>query len=117
MRIHVWIAVASVLLLTLVSSTLPQPARAVVQAPTFSSSYTPLTKFGSGMTKQEEREAEQRVGAHAFVCMGPAEYNVDISYCACSSSFSIVKGEENISLGTQAIACKQKTAERRLANG
>ena len=118
MRIRLWVVIASVLLLLMVGSRMPESASAVTQAaPTFSSSYTPLTKCGSGMTKKEEREAEERGSDIPSVCKGPAGYNVDISYSACSSSFSITKGEENISLGMQAIDWKQKNAEWRLANG
>ena len=90
---------------------------AMQSAPTFASSYTPLTKCGSGMTKKEEREAEQNGSDIPSLCKGPDGYNVDISYSACSSSFSIIKGEERISLGMQAVGWKQKTAEWRLANG
>ena len=65
--------------------------------PAFTSSYTSLTNCGSGMTKKEERESEQRGTDIPSVCKGPDGYNVDISYSACSSSFSVTKGEENIS--------------------
>jgi len=50
-------------------------------------------------------------------CKGFGGYDVFISYSACASSFSLVKGEENISLGMQAVDWKQKTVEWRLANG
>ena len=92
-------------------------ADAMQSAPTFSSSYTSLLKCGSGMTRKEEREAEERGSDIPSVCKGPDGYNVDISYSACSSSFSVTKGEENISLGMQSVGWKQKTAEWRLANG
>jgi hypothetical protein len=83
----------------------------------FSSVYSALTKCGSGMTKKEEREAEKHGSDIPTVCKGYGGYSVDISYSACSSSFSLVKGEERISLGMQAIDWKQKTVEWRLANG
>jgi hypothetical protein len=118
MRIPVIVTVGSALLLLMIGSKLPQSTRAAMQAaPTFSSSYTPLTKCGSGMTKKEEREAEARGSDIPSVCKGPGGYNLDISYSACSSSFSITKGEENIGLGMQSVDWKQKTAEWRLANG
>src|SRR4051812_31122299 len=118
MNIRVVAAIASAILLLTAGSTAPRLARAASQAvPNFSSSYTSLSKCGSGMTKKEEREAEQRGSDIPSLCKGPDGYNVDISYSACSSSFSITKGEENIPLGMQAIDWKQKTAEFRLANG
>jgi hypothetical protein len=118
MNIRVVAAIASVMLLLTASSTAPRLAHAASQAvPGFTSSYTSLAKCGSGMTKKEEREAAQRGSDIPSVCKGPDGYNVDISYSACSSSFSITRGEENISLGMQAIDWKQKTAEFRLANG
>ena len=85
--------------------------------PVFSSSYTPLTKCGSGMTKQEEREAEKHGSDIPSKCKGLAGYAVDISYSACSSSFTLTRGDERISLGMQAIDWPQKTVEWRLANG
>jgi len=118
MRIRVFVAIASVLLLLTISTQMPQPTRAATQAaPKFSSSYTTLTRCGSGMTKKEEREAEEHGSDIPTVCKGPDGYKLDISYSACSSSFSITKGEENISLGMQSVDWKQKTAEWRLANG
>ena len=93
-------------------------SRAAAQGATrFSSSYTALTKCGSGMTRKEEREAEKNGSDIPSVCKGLGGYVVDISYSACASNFSLVKGEENISLGMQAIDYKQKTVEWRLANG
>ncbi|MGZ8843128.1 MAG: hypothetical protein ACXW18_05665 [Pyrinomonadaceae bacterium] len=90
---------------------------ATPQTPTFSSSYTALTKCGSGMTKKEEREAEKNGQDIPTVCKGPDGYAVDISYSACSSNFSITKGDDSIGLGMQAIDWKQKAVEFRLANG
>lgn len=85
--------------------------------PKFSSSYSPLTNCGSGMTKKEEKEAEQNGSDIPSRCKGFGGYTVDISYSACSSQFSLTKGEENISLGMQAIDWKQKTIEWRMADG
>jgi hypothetical protein len=85
--------------------------------PVFSSSYTTLTKCGSGMTKKEEREAEKNGSDIPSKCKGLGGYFVDISYSACSSSFSLTRGDENISLGMQAVDWKQKTVEWRLADG
>jgi hypothetical protein len=94
------------------------PASATAQGATrFTSEYSALTKCGSGMTKQEEREAEKHGTDIPTRCKGYGGYYVDISYSACSSSFSLVKGEENISLGMQAGNWKQKTLEWRLADG
>jgi hypothetical protein len=85
--------------------------------PVFSSSYTTLVKCGSGMTKKEEREAEQNGSDIPSKCKGMGGYSVDISYSACSSSFNLTRGEESISLGMQAVGWKQKTVEWRLADG
>jgi hypothetical protein len=118
MRTPILVTIASILLLVVAISGLPRSVPGGTQAaPKFSSSYTPLTKCGSGMTKKEEREAEERGSDIPSVCKGPDGYNVDISYSACASSFSITKGEERISLGMQSVDWKQKTAEWRLANG
>jgi hypothetical protein len=118
MKISVMLTAVAVVAVVFGGSRLATPAADAMQsAPTFSSSYTPLTKCGSGMTRKEEREAEERGSDIPSVCKGPGGYNVDISYSACSSGFSITKGEENISLGMQSVDWKQKTAEWRLANG
>jgi len=85
--------------------------------PVFSSSYTTLTNCGSGMTKKEERDAEKHGQDIPSKCKGLAGYSVDISYSACSSNFSLTRGDENIPLGMQAIAWPQKTVEWRLADG
>ena len=85
--------------------------------PVFSSQYTALTKCGSGMTRKEEREAEKHGSDIPSKCKGLAGYAVDISYSACASSFSLTRGDENISLGMQAVDWKQKTVEWRLADG
>jgi hypothetical protein len=92
-------------------------AAAQQASPVFSSSYTDLTKCGSGMTKKEEREAEKNGSDIPSLCKGYDGYNVYISYSACASSFSITKGEESISLGMQSVGWKQKTVEWRMANG
>ncbi len=83
----------------------------------FSSAYTALTKCGSGMTRKEERETEKNGSDIPSKCRGLGGYVVDISYSACASNFSLVKGDENIPLGMQSVGWKQKTVEWRLANG
>lgn len=85
--------------------------------PIFSSSYTALTKCGSGMTRKEEREAEKNGQDIPTRCKGYGGYDVYIYYSACASHFSLTKGDENISLGTQAVNWKQKTVEWRMADG
>ena len=85
--------------------------------PVFSSSYTDLTRCGSGMTKKEEREAEKHGQDIPTLCKGYDGYSVSIDYSACASSFRITKGEEDISLGMQSVGWKQKTVEWRMANG
>jgi hypothetical protein len=117
MRTPMLVTIASIFLLVVAISGLPRSVPGRTQAPKFSSSYTPLTKCGSGMTKKEEREAEERGSDSPSVCKGPDGYQLDISYSACASSFSITKGEERTSLGMQSVDWKQKTAEWRLANG
>gem|GEM_PF-558030 len=93
------------------------PAAAVEGPVRFSSAYSPLTKCGSGMTKKEEREAEQQGSDIPTRCKGFGGYDVYIYYSACASIFTLDKGDENISLGMQAVDWKQKTVEWRLANG
>jgi hypothetical protein len=85
--------------------------------PVFSSNYTTLLKCGSGMTKKEERESEKNGSDIPSKCKGMGGYSVDISYSACASSFSLTRGDENISLGMQSVGWKQKTVEWRLADG
>jgi hypothetical protein len=85
--------------------------------PVFSSRYTTLTNCGSGMTKKEEREAEKNGTDIPSKCHGLGGYDVYISYSACASSFSLTRGEENISLGMQPVNWKQKQVEWRLADG
>jgi len=110
--------VSIIVLLVLGGAPARRTAFAQQTAPVFTSSYTELTKCGSGMTKKEEREAEKRGSDIPSLCKGPDGYNVDISYSACASSFSITKkNEENISLGMQSVGWKQKTVEWRMANG
>lgn len=83
----------------------------------FSSAYTTLTNCGSGMTKKEEREAEQQGSDIPTRCKGQGGYDVYIYYSACASIFTLTKGEESIALATQAVSWKQKTVEWRMANG
>jgi hypothetical protein len=108
---------------TLSSSITPAPefldsGSVTIQATTrFSSTYTALTKCGSGMTKKEEKEAEKNGTDIPTRCKGVGGYDVYIYYSACSSNFSLMKGDESISLGMQAINWTQKTVEWRMANG
>ncbi len=102
------------------STTHPVPATLVAAARSpirFSSAYTTLTNCGSGMTKKEEREAEQQGSDIPTRCKGYGGYDVYIYYSACASIFTLTKGEESIALATQAVSWKQKTVEWRLANG
>ena len=82
----------------------------------FSSSYTSLTNCGSGLTKAEEKEAEEHGTDLPSRCKGLAGYDVNISYSACSADISVDKGEESIHLATQSGNWKQNV-EWRLANG
>jgi hypothetical protein len=93
------------------------PAGTTQTATRFSSGYTALTKCGSGMTKKEEKEAAAQGSDIPTRCKGYGGYDVYIYYSACSSIFSLEKGEERISLGNQGVDWKQKTVEWRLANG
>ena len=93
------------------------PPSGAPSATRFSSAYTTLTKCGSGMTKKEEKEAEEHGSDIPTRCKGYGGYDVYIYYSACASIFSLDKGEESISLATQAVDWKQKTVEWRLANG
>jgi len=95
-----------------------RPVKDVPQSTTqFSSAYTPLTKCGSGMTKKEEKEAEEHGTDLPTRCKGLGGYDVYISYSACSSNISVEKGETSMPLAMQALSFKQKTVEWRLANG
>src|SRR6188474_276761 len=96
------LALVSITALLLIGgATAGRNADALQTNPVFSSSYTALTKCGSGMTRKEEREAEKNGSDIPSLCKGYDGYNVYITYSACASSFSITKGEENISLGMQ----------------
>lgn len=83
----------------------------------FSSKYSSLANCGSGLTKKEEREAEKQGSDIPTRCRGYGGYDVYIYYSACASILTLDKGEENISLGMQALGWTQKTVEWRLANG
>jgi hypothetical protein len=98
----------------LAATTTAAPAQG---ADRFTSAYTALTKCGSGMTKKEEKEAEEHGSDIPTRCKGYGGYDVYIYYSACSSNFSLEKGDENIPLGMQAIDWKQKNVEWRMANG
>jgi hypothetical protein len=65
---------------------------AVPQAnPVFSSSYTDLTKCGSGMTKKEEREAEKHGQDIPTLCKGYDGYSVSIDYSGLCFKFQDYK--------------------------
>jgi len=83
----------------------------------FSSRYTALTKCGSGLTKKEEKEAEEHGSDIPTRCKGFGGYDVYIYYSACSSIISLDRGDEVTPLATQAVDWKQKTVEWRMANG
>jgi hypothetical protein len=83
----------------------------------FSSRYTPLTKCGSGLTKKEEKEAEEHGSDIPTRCKGFGGYDVYIYYSACSSIITLDRGDETVPLATQAVDWKQKTVEWRMANG
>src|ERR1043166_3878243 len=105
----IWALIACLLLM---GAAYVRTSTASAQAkPAFTSRYTTLTKCGSGMTKKEEREAEKHGSDIPSKCKGLDGYWIDISYSACSSSFSLSRGDENISLGMQAINWPQKTVE------
>jgi hypothetical protein len=82
----------------------------------FSSNYTALTKCGSGMTKQEEKEAEEHGSDIPTRCKGYGGYDIYVSYSACASDIRAEKGAESIQLASQAVDWKQKTVEWRMAN-
>jgi hypothetical protein len=83
----------------------------------FSSRYSALTKCGSGLTKKEEKEAEEHGSDIPTRCKGFGGYDVYISYSACTSMITLDRGEESLMLATQAVDWKQKTVEWRMANG
>jgi hypothetical protein len=85
--------------------------------PRFSSRYTTLTKCGSGLTRKEEKEAEEHGSDIPTRCRGYGGYDVYISYSACTSMITLDRGEERLLLATQAVGWKQKTVEWRMANG
>ncbi len=85
--------------------------------PLFSSRYTSLTGrgCGSGMTKQQEREAENHGSDIPTRCKGVGGYDIEISYSACTSEIQAEKGLQRVQLATQAVSWKQKTVEWRMA--
>jgi hypothetical protein len=95
----------------------PATANPAEVATVFSSRYTALTNCGSGMTKKEEREAEEHGTDIPTRCKGAGGYDIYVSYSACTSEFSAEKGEESIPFATQSVGWKQKTVEWRMANG
>lgn len=85
--------------------------------PRFFSRYNSLTGrgCGSGMTKAEEREAEQQGSDIPTRCKGPGGYDIYITYSACDSYIRAEKGADSIPLASQSVAWKQKTVEWRMA--
>jgi hypothetical protein len=83
----------------------------------FTSAFTNLTKCRSGLTRKQQREAEKNGQDIPTRCTGFGGYDVYIYYSACSSNFSLRKGEENIPLAAQSMNWNQKTLEWRRANG
>lgn len=103
---------------TIVAPTpLAQPSVIDQVSTKFSSEYTDLKKCGSGMTKKEEKEAEDQGSDIPTRCKGPGGYDIYIYYSACASQFTAVKGEDSIALAMQTVDWKQKTVEWRMANG
>lgn len=102
-----------------VAASTPQtaPSVAAQDAPKFTSEYTDLKKCGSGMTKKEEKEAEEQGSDIPTRCKGPGGYDIFIYYSACASIITAVKGEERISLATQVVDWQQKTVEWRMIGG
>jgi hypothetical protein len=110
----VWLAGTSTR--TVIHNSSPPIAATIQSSPRFSSAYTNLTKCGSGLTKAEEKEAEEHGSDIPTRCKGLAGYDVYIYYSACTSEFSLEQGEQRIPLATQAVSWTQKVVEWRLAN-
>ncbi len=83
----------------------------------FTSRYVNLLNCPSGMTRKEEKAAEDRGQDIGSVCAGPGRWRVVVGYSACSSAFTVDRGPDSITLGMQAVDFKQKNVEFRLANG
>jgi hypothetical protein len=83
----------------------------------FSSRYVSLLNCPSGMTKKEEKQAEERGSDIGSVCKGPGRWQIIVGYSACSAMFTVDRGSDSVMLGTQAVDFKQKNVEFRLANG
>lgn len=85
--------------------------------PIFSSRYTSLTGrgCGSGMTKAEEREAEEQGTDLPTICKGPGGYSISVGYSACSAQISVDKGTESTPLVMQSGNFKQNIVEWRMA--
>jgi hypothetical protein len=89
----------------------------VQSKPRFSSRYTSLTGrgCGSGMTKAEEREAEERGTDLPTRCKGPGGYSILVGYSACSAQISAEKGSDSYPLIMQSGDFKQNIVEWRMA--
>ena len=92
--------------------------RTIAAKTRFSSFYTKnLKNCGSGWTKKEEREAENRGQDIPVECKGPGGYTLNIGYSCCAADFSVNRGEQSVSLFTESLGWKQENAEWRLAGG
>jgi len=98
-------------------SATPNEAAAVQSKPVFSSRYTSLTGrgCGSGMTKQQERDAEKQGSDIPTRCKGYGGYDIFIFYSACTSEIQAQKGAETFQLASQAVNWNQKNVEWRMA--
>ena len=99
------------------ATTLAAGSTTAEAATRFSSSYTNLMKCPSGMTKKEEKEADERGSDTPSRCKGPGGYILSVNYSACSSQFVAEKGDDRTYFPMQAGDSNQKTAEWRLADG
>lgn len=95
----------------------PNVAVTLQSTPRFSSRYTSLTGrgCGSGLTKKEEREAEERGTDLPTRCKGLGGYDILVGYSACSAQISVEKGSESYPLIMQSGNFKQTRVEWRMA--
>lgn len=95
----------------------PTTSVGVKSTPRFSSRYTSLTGrgCGSGMTKKEEREAEEQGTDLPTKCKGLGGYEIHVGYSACSAQISLEKGSQSTTLIMQSGDFKQNTIEWRMA--
>ncbi|MBC8031855.1 MAG: hypothetical protein H7Z16_17360 [Pyrinomonadaceae bacterium] len=98
-------------------SVTPTGTATVQSTSRFSSRYISLTGrgCGSGMTRREERETEERGTDLPTRCKGFGGYDILVGYSACSAHISAEKGADSYPLVTQAGNFKQNTVEWRMA--